>query len=176
MGSIFTELLPHRHICIPVQRQTTERCETCQRGVARSAAAMVQSPMRPSAAVVTTVAQLLNAAARLPAALSPSFDSAAPSLKYATTRPRPQQGQGHNKAKATTRPRPRRTANRQVVKMDGSAAGSRRRKSTSIRQARGHVGHGSRRSWRPSKWIQRRSLDERNGAVPLAVDSARCGS
>jgi hypothetical protein len=106
MGSIFTELLPHRHICIPVQRQTTERCETCQRGVARSAAAMVQSPMRPSAAVVTTVAQLLNAAARLPAALSPSFDSAAPSLKYATTRPRPQQGQGHNKAKATTRPRP----------------------------------------------------------------------
>tara|TARA_B110000459_G_scaffold198718_2_gene244131 strand:+ start:1806 stop:2189 length:384 start_codon:yes stop_codon:yes gene_type:complete len=34
------------------------------------------------------------------AALSPSFDSAAPSLKYATTRPTPQQGQRHNKAKA----------------------------------------------------------------------------
>ncbi|WP_394933302.1 hypothetical protein [uncultured Ilumatobacter sp.] len=32
------------------------------------------------------------------AALSPSFDSAAPSLKYATTRPTPQQGQRHNKA------------------------------------------------------------------------------
>jgi len=40
------------------------------------------------------------------AALSPSFDSAAPSLKYATTRPTPQQGQRHNKAKATTRPKP----------------------------------------------------------------------